>query len=152
MFIFNQQITQSYHWEMWSAIISLLTLMPNDCILDATSLPILPSPTIPRTLPYSSAPMNCKTKTTLEWPHLGNLQLHRFKCHVWLAMADWTMEPSMQQWFLCVPTANSMQTNQSGRPPFCDPSCLVSSTLQLEAHFWNQNGRRKAILHFFYTI
>lgn len=48
-----------------SLVIFLLTLIPNDCILEATSFPILPSPTIPSTLPYSSAPMNCKIRNKM---------------------------------------------------------------------------------------
>lgn len=38
------------------------TLIPNDCILEATSFPILPSPTIPSTFPKSSEPMNWKIR------------------------------------------------------------------------------------------
>ena len=50
----------------------ILTLIPKDCILEATSFPILPSPTMPSTFPYSSAPMNCKivNKTLAHCPPL----------------------------------------------------------------------------------
>lgn len=115
MFVSSIIQVQLHHWEM-SFIISLLALMPNDCILDATSFPILPSPTIPSTLPYSSAPMNCKIRKQNDDLRLGNPKLHRFKCHIWLATTDWTMEPTRRQWLLCVPTAQTVaQTAHAGK-------------------------------------
>lgn len=124
---------------VFSCIISLLTLMPNDCILEATSFPILPSPTIPSTLPYSSAPMNCKIRnqTMTRVSHLiSDDRLNNGADHatVIALCAD------------CKCSESTQGANSNLCSPFCDPSSLVSSTSQLEAHFCKQNGTIMAVL------
>lgn len=41
---------------------------------------------------------------------------------------------------LCANCKQSEGQTKNLCSPFCDPSCLVSSTLQLEARFWKQNS------------
>lgn len=65
-----------------------LTFIPKDCILAATSLPILPSPTIPRTFPYSSAPMNCKIISKTLSHSTKTMWSNTFSDHIWLVMTE----------------------------------------------------------------
>lgn len=129
-------------YAVLSCIIWLHTFMPNDCILEATSFPILPSPTIPSTLPYSSAPMNCKisnkTMTPSTRPKIAQIQAsHRIS-------DDWLNNGGDHATVIALCGNNHSNSTQGQTKnlclPFSDPSSLVSLTLQLEAHFWKQNG------------
>lgn len=118
--------TERTGYTALSFLNSFLTLMPNDCILDATSFPILPSPTIPSTLPYSSAPMNCKirNKTLTLVSEIQKLQeSHQIRDEWPNNGADHTAVVA-----LCARTkhSRSTSTNWSVCSPFCDPSFPAS--------------------------
>ena len=111
--------------------------MPKDCILLATSLPILPSPTIPRVLPKSSAPMNWNV--TKSFWLLGTQKLHRFHYQVESLTAggdggQWD-ESCNSNCLMHQP--NSLHTNQILGLLFCDPIFQLSLTSQPVGHVCN---------------
>ncbi len=68
------------------------TFIPKDCIRVATSLPILPSPAIPRTFPYSSAPMNCKNHSQSTQSSNTRMRSNTFSDHNRLVMTGLTQK------------------------------------------------------------
>lgn len=134
LFILNITVTVSrYH---------MLTLMPNDCILEATSFPILPSPTIPSTLPYSSAPMNwkigSKTMTHLQKSQSTQIQVSHLIIHNWVD--NGANHATVMAWCSQCKQPFKQHTGEQAKMllPSCDPSFLASLTSLLVAHFWKQ--------------